>query len=498
MRSGVGPSSWGVRFATVYLVFVALAVGGAQGSEPDSDSFYLEGHPAVVDMEIVGTLLGPGGPGDALWESGQILTDVGDHPMCMAHGLSRWGQGAYYSGSVGGLVLGSIEVPASGGATVASYPVAAFLNGNVSSQGYSSLYSMSLQHLLSRQSLSGDVVIVVADDFGGAIYPGGIYEVPSGLFQLQSQDAEDPQDAAKRLQSVLAAEPVSHGALVLHHLNALIDATGVFEANELYPDQGRFVWVAKQGDLRLTVQALDLSANLEVVDGQQFAKIDSLTIARAIDRVVDNEATVIVNMSWVLIPCATVEDFIANRELFLDMHDYLEAMYSQNEWLWSLGEAEFNSNALKLLGFAGRWDPLYQEIAHLQDKVLFVASSGNFDMSYQMIPAGWPWVLGVGSPRGDNPPPAFSNASEISAPGAWFRLEPLGSSSSTEDFGGVSYSGTSFSSPMLALYLAVDVAAGGDCVVSTPNSLSTRLARTDLSSERALGEVGDAVSPTCR
>ena len=511
------------RFVAMITVASWLGLAAAQTPYPP-DGFdlagYLKGNPAVDGTIIKGTFFGPEGSDFVFWEEGQDL-EVPTQPTCLAHELSTPGQGAYISGSgayisgsVGGLVLGAVELPNAGGGTMTidSYPVADFLPTSASQSPYQASGNELLRDLLARLP-AGDqaVVILVADDF-----ERGIYEVPEALFSLDSQkvsaldtayataNPSDPLPPESRpLRAVLAEYPVSHGALVLHHLNALIAATEQYELTSDKPVEGNYVWSSLSSGSQLIVRALDLSAAAEAEDGARFARIESeniaAAVATAIRRLDPDHTAVIVNMSWVLLPCATVEGFIAAKAEFSTMREYLAALELANAGFTELGTGdEFNRNALQLLAAAGMTDPLFglANLSPANAALIFVAASGNFGMTYQMLPAGWPFVLGVGSPRDDRPPPPFANASEVSAPGAWFKLQPWrpGQTTGSET---LSYAGTSFSSPLLALFLAVDVAANGDCVPGSTGVVVSELA-SEPPAESQLGAPGTTVNGTCR
>lgn len=88
----------------------------------------------------------------------------------------------------------------------------------------------------------------------------------------------------------------------------------------------------------------------------------------------------------------------------------------------------------------------------------YVASSGNFGLPYAMYPAAWPEVVAVSAqyavPTASYDPrtSGFANAGEILAPGALYEL-----SRTSDDTQVVSYAGTSFSAPVVALFTALDL-----------------------------------------
>lgn len=203
------------------------------------------------------------------------------------------------------------------------------------------------------------------------------------------------------------------------------------------------------------------------------------------------------NMSWVLLPCATVEAFDGARADFLTFEKYLAALEVGGLTTTAASDPTYAANVLRLLSWVGPEDSLFELISGDQGsssrvpftlfehaKVAFVAATGNFGMDYQMLPAAWPLVVGVGAPRGEQPlalqqePPPFTNAAEVAAPGAWFLLQrspEFDTPASVEEPESiVSYAGTSFSAPMISLFTAVDMLAGSDARCS-PDDVRAQL-----------------------
>lgn len=456
-------------FAWLGATAVAQEEHGGSGEDLLEELLALE----IVDADF--TLLGSfsiiGGDGERveLWRRGQDVRDGPQVSTCAVDGLLPAGQGAYMlgsgqymSGSVGGLVLGDVRV-GNPPETVASYSVEDFVSGSINDQDYRAADTAGLPALWTGVVPERGVHLVVADNFAG------IYEVPDGLFSLT--------DGSESLRAVLAKFPVSHGALVLHHLNALLAATGVYTLEQAAPDGTWYLWRSATG-AGLTVHAVDL-APLDQDDGTPK---DTGELSSVLQEVLSNlepsgdTVYAVINLSWVLLPCPTVQAFIADKDRFQSLDDYLAALQSENPNSLLGSGQEFKENALRLISYAGEHDPLLAlvERSGVDDsaKVLFVAASGNFGMSYQMLPAAWPSVLGVGSPRGGQPPPPYSNAFEVSAPGAWFKLEPLAmetSSSGEEEESlpvALSYAGTSYSAPLVALFQALDATSSANCLVS--------------------------------
>lgn len=393
--------------------------------------------------------------------------DLVSQPRCLVHEGSVPGQALHFSGSTSGLVLGPVVVD---GSTVDSRTLAESLTETVHArQPQSPVAGLPLgvlfADLIAAATDPDDgVVILVPDDF-----TPGRFDLDPALFGLGAgMDAE--------VQNILNAGGLSHGALVLHHLNALIAATGAYDLDTGASGDGTFRWLPRSGiGPTILVRGLFLDAD---EDGQITTTEIADTMATAmaeLDHDPDlNGATLrgaVVNMSWVLLPCRTVEEFEANRGDFPTFQDYMSAVGSANA---DLSPAELELAFKALLTHAGSSEDLLvgmQRAARAASDaygLALAASAGNFELPYQMLPAAWASVVGVGSYADGDPPPPFSNVAEVLAPGAWFELEPLAGSAPSPAGAAatsvpISYAGTSFAVPYVSLFLGLDMAAGSRC-----------------------------------
>lgn len=320
-----------------------------------------------------------------------------------------------------------------------------------------------------------------------------------------------------RSQRVVVEGKFTHGALVLNHLNALIEATGEFQVSgeSQWDDAYTVTWIHSRSKQALKIVAVDM--------GTDTASAKD-ALSSALDGMIDEGITqVTVNMSFGIIPCLTASIFEANKEKFSTFEDYLvflstalvadrilnqpeaEAFrQSLRDWLElntndrrSLAELlspsrdEYNNlreeavavmtNPLRTLsdeeevieclvpGVGGEKyliaDPLLGFLCNLDTKTTLslVAASGNFALNYQTFPAALSEVVGVSASEMNtqNPIAEFSNDGQILELGAYFRLQnwhDLGNSSQNMTFAGWHYSGTSFAAPAVSLFTALDMA----------------------------------------
>lgn len=331
------------------------------------------------------------------------------------------------------------------------------------------------------------------------------------------------------------SQNLSHGALVLNHINSLILASGSFDSPPISStvsisisgDVLTFetqIWTHALTGVEFTLMAVNTGQNTSEAKNALEAGLTAFNQQLNINRVT-------VNMSFALLPCETVEAFVANKQRFEEFEAYLVtlafAIFSQRQdpsLLFSLQNLlaeepvitldllldflrdslgiSFNSfelfrraavnSLLTPFNFevpndnngevcsGDEVDDLLSLICSSFDSppelVAYVASSGNYKLEFQTHPALLREVVGV-SASDPNGFADFSNPGEIMAPGAFFRLmDPAninGFGMSVNDFGDegrytVLYSGTSFAAPIVSLYTALEMAqAVPECTSST-------------------------------
>lgn len=384
---------------------------------------------------------------------------------CLAHESSVPGQALHVSGSTAGLVLGPIKVQKPSGGEeveVASKPPGDYLDavGRAPVPADASTLRELLTALVPQGP--GFIVILVPDDFGPA----------ANGFQLDSEVFALGEGAGSDLVGLKTAGKFSHGALVLHHLNALIKAMGKFDVDISQAQQGTFVWTSVEGNHGgIVVQGVPLGDGSKGITSEQIALGIRTAIIDPLQPPIGGATILgyVVNMSWVLLPCATVEAFAANISAFKTFEQYIDALAESNA-------GTTPETLTRLLTWVSTADPLFELIDDGSDvikrslgtkRLAFVAASGNFLLGYQMLPAAWRDVVGVGAYVDDLPPPAFSNAAEVVAPGAWFKLARMSFDSQTGASGGttgeISYAGTSFGAPFVSLFTALDMANASRC-----------------------------------
>jgi hypothetical protein len=362
----------------------------------------------------------------------------------------------------------------SGGLAVTSIP--AYFGMPVSSSiGLPSTVASNIANLAAtRGGIQRDVLIIVPDDYNGvtAIGRPGVFKLGREVYTLgarvTSPTAEGRaiqiRDEIRRLEGL---NELSHGAIVLNHLFAMLVKAGYSLEREDLTKPIKPVFVLKRTEGR---QIYVVPVDTEDLDTVMIR--DSLRRALAVLPGALGINQVVVNMSYGIVSCPLQEDYAANQKLFPTFESYAKAVAVANRSLRSSGESSdaFAQRVIVRLTTPYPNDPL-QQLMQMSGQfvnipngghLIYVAAAGNFGLGFSLFPAAWPDAIGVSAHDFKNSAtkPAFSNSGEVIIEGAWFRLtDPLGFAGRA---GFVSptiiYRGTSFASPQIAFFTALDLA----------------------------------------
>jgi hypothetical protein len=440
------------------------------------------------------------------------FTMPGQGLNALGSGLNALGSGLNALGSVGGLFL--LEPGFDGddpGILLIDPAVAGEFALNVAA-----LYDFSF-----------DSAILVVDDFGIDPTTGDpleIYELDPGLLT----PAAGMQQAD--LEALVWGDGFSHGALVLRQIVQMVEAAGFVEVAapwgpefRVYARLQAIEGVESLDRPYLVVAAVDTGGfeTDEIPYRIQNALAGLRYYSMLGDDMIDGEGDadgfdvrrVAINMSFAIVPCEIAEDLASAASLNIDtFEDYLAALGEDNR----VADDFYNElTALLLTPLGGTADPVNELVEQCQgdgflgggslptgsglpdwggntnvnrwssmvrfndvpaewscnDDVaaIYVASSGNFGLSFPMYPAAWPTVVGVSSQdateqTADNSfvfgdvRSGFSNAAEIMAPGALFELGRSGDpDATTAPDRALAYAGTSFAAPVVSVFTALDL-----------------------------------------
>lgn len=300
---------------------------------------------------------------------------------------------------------------------------------------------------------------------------------------------------------------LSHGEMVVSHLRYILEDTKLYDTPSMIGSD--LVYKSRRTGSYIYIRRVEIKKREEQVLNSIVNILTAEEVAKTIDRSIkpnDKFNNVILNMSFVTIPCRVLVDF----KLYQDSdkgkkerenpsfasylnHVYSKRMNSSNYEQKRQAIAEMPDN-----------NPLSQSIKRLIEgrkmKGLAVASSGNFGLDIQFAPASRPEVIGVGAVAdravtdndfthvNDGKPGHtklnWSNAADVYAPREWmaFNTETLDSYCAATPTNScpmkpgdrskwpfLAYSGTSFSAPSVSAYLAMRLQGSSSCYVNVGN-----------------------------
>ncbi len=385
-------------------------------------------------------------------------------------GLHLAGSGLHLAGSTGGLL--PMPLVMHGATPPAQTIVLASTPRTVTRPVPSNALGVALSDL--GKAMNEDVTLLVADEFGG------VFSLPVGLFGLG-------EESVAKVDQMRSRHELPHGALVMNHLHALIQGTGLFDqpqelgtqSEQTLAEAATYTWTNKATHATLTVAPVDLGDMTE-------EPITTGDIANAIDQAIQGtEGRVVVNMSWNVLPCATVDEFRSNITAYDTFEKYVlalaeaavgqgdDALALVDDLIWLLSTAGGQPDSPDTIN-----DPLFgllRRVAGKEEGVL-VASAGNFRLDFPLLPAALSSVIGVGASSDGLPPPVFANRGDVRATAAWYMLTGALGEARVYGEGEVGYAGTSYAAPVVSLYAALALGNSTDdhCLVGTRPLLWTQ------------------------
>lgn len=318
-----------------------------------------------------------------------------------------------------------------------------------------------------------DTAILIADNFGNDVYTLG-----EKMYNLSSWD-----------ETVLAKQEqlgnLSHGAMVMNHINALLLGSGQYTPSRF--NKNTVIWTAaskNKPSRRIVVVGVNTSlSNTHVISDRIKRTFTDLRNNVTFD------GPSIINMSFGIMPCEILMDFEKSKgqkfstspsktQSVESFQDYMAALYWQNQSL----AANYDALVHDVIESANLPnDPLLkliQDPAQGATRHVYVASAGNFGLDIPIYPASWKEAISVGGSSFDdpkhravieNPPgsnqfePLFNNA-EIMDVGASFVLtNPANLNGQHKTKQPFFYAGTSFSAPTISVFSALDLASTRRC-----------------------------------
>jgi hypothetical protein len=322
------------------------------------------------------------------------------------------------------------------------------------------------QEPFAEIGLAHDAAILVVDKFDGIYTLGGdVFKLPEEVTGNTPEERLEALRAA--MQGLVADRQLSHGAVVLQHMNRVIQGTWYWHSTTPSGDVYTHELAGLGGvpSSKLIVKAVDIDG---VEDSGEIAeRIEAAISALAPDEI----DYFVVNMSFALVPCSIKEDFEKALGI-VDFEVYTEELAKHNRRRSEavagvistpVGEDSLH-NLIKTQAQA------YKEGG---PSIINVASSGNFARRFSMYPGGWPEVVSVSSQDvhldslesddwGYGEQSGFSNDGKVMALGAWFELreDNGGLDTMSNHLNPVAYAGTSFAAPNVSAFSAIDFMTG--------------------------------------
>lgn len=342
----------------------------------------------------------------------------------------------------------------------------------------SNYFQTELPNSIELANPSEDVAVIILDEFGESTFDLG-----QALFEVE--DVLPEQLIAFEQEGVS-----SHGALVMNHMNGIMAGLGTHTAARVADDT--LEWQHSETGAKLIFKAIATSDfNTDAVGSELDQAISELR-AQGVSKI-------IVNMSFVILPCSIVKDFVLNKLVYPSLFDYFEFLIAANTEviIEAQGVPDFLSGEVSIRvaelvvesfrPFDPEADPLRQTILANPD-VLFVGAAGNFGRDVAAYPAVWDEVLAV-SASDPTLKAEFSNTGSVMLAGAWFRLtNPLGLNGHDLPVANIIYAGTSFAAPGVSVFSALDLATQGRCGLLGNNPRLSLLDASDVPLEEAILE----------
>jgi hypothetical protein len=394
-------------------VWVLLLSGFLYGCGPSGQEFQFQ--PLTIDLGALQGLVLP-----LLYPNG-----TGDVESCPVNEFNMPGQGWRLNGSTGGISYTRIT-PATSAKSVGAGLNTTFFSG---------------------VPFNWDAAILVVDDFGN-----NVYQLGSSLFTQSVLD-----DAT--LKSLQQQGVISHGALVMRQITNEIAGTKRYTLKRKFASGSVWLYSENSTGKRLVVKAVNTRL-------QNTSIISSLTSA-AITDVQTNanykvDGVVTINMSFALMPCTVYEDYTLWDAGKQDTQTFEEYMGEVAQ----LNLVDYDELVAAVIESTNQpSDPLHrlmQDPSQGASKHVYVAASGNYSLTKPMYPAGWKEVVDVTGSRVGKPSvrdTSFFNAGEIMDIGASFRLNPPLSTGGQP----VYYFGTSYATPTVSVFSALDTAGNRQC-----------------------------------
>ncbi len=306
-----------------------------------------------------------------------------------------------------------------------------------------------------------DTEILIIDDFGA-----GQYELPN--FQNYTN-----------VDRLLESGEYTHGALVMYHANEVIKGSNLYDS-VTQSSNGQTIYTKNGKTLKVRAVNTQLASQANVFHNISVHVITTKRLV-AVGLPHKLSSSKVFNMSFGIVPCEVYADFkLSNLTTFRQyierfvVKNYKVSDTKINNKIDTPRETEVLKGIIEITNLPD--DPLKKLIANSVARHIFVAAAGNDGLDISMYPANWPGVINVtGSSVEDrnNRLVAEFNKGEVMTVGSLFKITSTNDNDLSNDF---YYYGTSFATPSVSAYSALDLAGKQRCTDSNNQNLKSELA----------------------
>ncbi len=302
-------------------------------------------------------------------------------------------------------------------------------------------------------SPTANTEILIIDDFGA-----NQYTLPP--FQNYST-----------VSSLLASGLYTHGALVMYHTNEVIKGSGLYSGAP-QTINGQTTYTKNGQTLKVTPVNTQLASRAAIFNGVSVNVIKTTTLVEVLNEKGKDYllGSKVFNMSFGLVPCEIYADFeLSGLKTFSEYIEKFVIKNYGNAGTDTNGKVNTPTEKVALTGIIESTnlatEPLKALIAAQSSRHIFVAAAGNYGVDASMYPANWSGVVNVTGSSADNRNSRLSsefNRGEVMTVGSLFEIKPPNGSAGKTIY----YYGTSFATPSVSAFSALDLAGQGRCTDS--------------------------------
>jgi len=174
------------------------------------------------------------------------------------------------------------------------------MNSSLKHEAVAEAFQDTYASFIAGQALTNNVTLLVFDDFAQ-----GVYQLGDSVFRQQASNNNSIEALSKTVENLAAAGQLSHGALVMNHVNSVIESTNHYQGQKL--NSTTILWQSAQQTI--TVKGINIASGRTTTE-----------IASKLATELDAHSNAVVNMSFVVLPCTVLQDFEASGYKSFEMY----------------------------------------------------------------------------------------------------------------------------------------------------------------------------------